>query len=105
MIIQESEENHSCDNEEAAPQETEKPVEEEKQEPEPEEEPKPVAEPAEEAVESEPLATTGDLLVFALCSLNNLPFSSVSASLKPDGIATILLAELGCRSKPLDCRP
>ncbi|KAF8687253.1 hypothetical protein HU200_042928 [Digitaria exilis] len=58
----ENEENHSCDNEEAAPQETEKLVEEEKQEPEPEEEPEPVAEPAEEAVETQPLATTGDLL-------------------------------------------
>jgi hypothetical protein len=72
-------------------------VEEEKQEPaEPEEEPQPAAEPAEEAIEPQPpAATTGDLLVFPLCSLNNLQFSSVPASLKPHDLATILLAELG----------
>jgi len=91
----ENEENQPSDNEEAAPQETEKLVEEVKQVPaEPEEEPQLAAEPAEEAVDPQPPTITGDLLVFPLCPLNNVLFSSVSVS-KPHVLATILLAELG----------
>ena len=95
MLNQENEENQPSDNEEAAPQETEKLVEEVKQVPaEPEEEPQLAAEPAEEAVDPQPPTITGDLLVFPLCPLNNVLFSSVSVS-KPHVLATILLAELG----------
>lgn len=84
MLNQENHENHPSDNEEAAPQEAEKPVEDEKQEfAEPEAEPQPAAEPPEKAVEPQPQATTGDLLVFPLCFKNNLQFSSIPAFLKP----------------------
>ena len=70
-------------------------MEEVKQVPaEPEEEPQLAAEPAEEAVDPQPPTITGDLLVFPLCPLNNVLFSSVSVS-KPHVLATILLAELG----------
>jgi hypothetical protein len=78
------EENQPSDNEAASPQGAEKPVEDEKYEPaEPEAEPQPSADPLEEAVEPQPRATTGNLLVFPLCFKNILYFSSVSASLKP----------------------
>lgn len=91
MLNQENgEENQASDNEEAAPQEAEKPVEDEKQEAaEPEAEPQPAPEPPEEAVEPQPPATTGDLLVFPLCFKINLQL--IPATSKPH---VLLLYEL-----------
>jgi hypothetical protein len=93
------------DEEEEAPQETDKPVEEEKQEyEEAEEEPQPVAEPAEQVIEPQVPMTTGNLLVRLLCFFTNFLSFLAPVSLNPHEQVIVLPAELGRRSKPLDCR-
>lgn len=95
--------SETSDNEDEAQRETEKPVEEETEEPEePEEEPQSTADLSEED-EPRPLPTTGDLLVISIHS--DLSSFKISACfLESYTLTPTLLAELGRRITPHDCR-